>query len=250
MMVQTQVKQSDLDIEALQASYSEKSPMQVLKFALEQFDNIAISFSGAEDVVLIDMAAQIRSDFKVFTIDTGRLHRETYEFIDKVREKYKIELEVLFPDAAKVEALVREKGLFSFYKDGHKECCAIRKVDSLRRKLAHVDAWITGQRKDQSPDTRATIPVIQVDTAFSTDTNSLVKFNPLANWTSSQVWKYIRFNQVPFNKLHKKGFISIGCEPCTMPVLPGQHEREGRWWWENAADKECGFHSMNADDDD
>ncbi|MEO1298740.1 MAG: phosphoadenylyl-sulfate reductase [Cyanobacteria bacterium J06636_16] len=249
-MVQTPLKPQDLDIEALQEKYADKSPMQILKFALEQFDNIAISFSGAEDVVLVDMAAQIRPDFKVFTIDTGRLHKETYKFLDKVREKYEIELEVLFPDTAKVEALVREKGLFSFYKDGHKECCAIRKVDSLRRKLATVDAWVTGQRKDQSPDTRAHIPVIQADTAFSTDNHDLVKFNPLANWSSAQVWKYIRFNKVPFNSLHQKGFISIGCEPCTIPILPGQHEREGRWAWENAADKECGFHSMNSEEDD
>ncbi|MEM9002545.1 MAG: phosphoadenylyl-sulfate reductase [Cyanobacteria bacterium P01_F01_bin.86] len=249
-MVQTPVKQQELDIDALQQKYAEKSPMQILKFALEQFDDIVISFSGAEDVVLIDMAAQIRSDFRVFTIDTGRLHKETYKFLDKVREKYDLELEVLFPDAAKVEALVRKKGLFSFYKDGHKECCAIRKVDSLRRKLAKVDAWITGQRKDQSPDTRANIPVIQADTFFAGEGRSLVKFNPLANWTSAQVWKYIRFNQVPFNPLHKKGFVSIGCEPCTMAVLPGQHEREGRWWWENSADKECGFHSINTEDDD
>ncbi|NEQ54732.1 MAG: phosphoadenylyl-sulfate reductase, partial [Leptolyngbya sp. SIO3F4] len=206
-MIQTQVRQPALDIEALQEKYAEKSPMQILEFALGQFENISISFSGAEDVILIDMATKVRDDIKVFTIDTGRLHKETYEFLEKVREKYNIEIEVLFPDTQKVEALVKEKGMFSFYKDGHKECCAIRKVDSLRRKLAHADAWITGQRKDQSPDTRASIPVIQVDTAFSTEENSLIKFNPLANWSSAQVWKYIRFNKVPYNALHQKGFI-------------------------------------------
>lgn len=249
-MVQTPVKHPALDIDELQAKYAEKSPMQILEFALGQFENIYLSFSGAEDVILIDMATRIRDDIKVFTIDTGRLHKETYQFLDKVREKYDLELEVLFPDTQKVETLVREKGMFSFYKDGHKECCAIRKVDSLRRKLSGVDAWITGQRKDQSPDTRASIPIIQADTAFSTETNSLIKFNPLANWSSAQVWKYIRFNKVPYNTLHQKGFISIGCEPCTMAVLPGQHEREGRWWWENSADKECGFHSMNSEKSD
>ncbi|MBT9312675.1 phosphoadenylyl-sulfate reductase [Leptothoe kymatousa] len=245
-MVQTPIKSKSLDIEALQAKYVDKSPMQILEFALEQFDNISLSFSGAEDVVLIDMATKIKSDIQVFTIDTGRLHKETYQFLDQVREKYKIDLEVLFPDTEKVETLVREKGLFSFYKDGHKECCAIRKVDSLRRKLATAEAWITGQRKDQSPDTRASIPVIQADTAFSTADNQLIKFNPLASWSSAQVWKYIRFNKVPYNSLHQQGFISIGCEPCTMAVLPSQHEREGRWWWENSADKECGFHSINS----
>ena len=248
-MTQIQLKEQKLDIAALESRCADKSPLQVIELALEQFDNISISFSGAEDVVLVDMAAQLGKDFRVFTIDTGRLHRETYKFLDKVREKYGITLEVLFPNADKVEALVREKGLFSFYKDGHKECCAIRKVQPLRRKLATLDAWITGQRKDQSPDTRASIPTVQVDTAFSTEENVLVKFNPLANWTSAQVWKYIRFNKVPYNQLHNKGFISIGCEPCTIPVLPGQHEREGRWWWENSADKECGFHAMNSADD-
>lgn len=246
-MVQAPIKPSGLNIKALQEKYVEKSPMQILEFALGQFDNISISFSGAEDVILIDMAAKIRNDIKVFTIDTGRLHKETYQFLEKVRDKYNLEIEVLFPDARKVEALVREKGMFSFYKDGHKECCAVRKVDSLRRKLATVDAWITGQRKDQSPDTRSSIPVIQSDTFFAAPDSSLVKFNPLANWSSTQVWKYIRFNKVPYNELHQRGFVSIGCEPCTVAVLPSQHEREGRWWWEQSDEKECGFHSINSE---
>ncbi len=244
-MTQIQIKPQEQNIATLQAEYEKKSPIQILEFALASFDNIAISFSGAEDVALIDMAAQIGKDFKVFTIDTGRLHKETYRFLENVREHYGIKMDVLYPDAEQVETLVREKGLFSFYRDGHKECCAIRKIHPLRRKLSTLDAWITGQRKDQSPDTRANIPTIQVDTAFSTESHKLVKFNPLANWTSSQVWKYIRFNKVPYNQLHQKGFVSIGCEPCTMPILPGQHEREGRWWWENSLDKECGFHSTN-----
>ena len=132
-----------------------------------------------------------------------------------------------------------------FYKDGHKECCGVRKVVPLRRKLSTLDAWITGQRKDQSPGTRVSVPVVENDGAFSTEKNKLVKFNPLSNWSSTQVWEYIRSNDVPFNSLHDKGFISIGCEPCTRPVLPNQHEREGRWWWEDATQKECGLHSGN-----
>ena len=230
-------------IDLIQAEYAHKSPQQILRYALSQFDNIAISFSGAEDVVLIDMASKITKDFQVFSLDTGRLHPETYQFLDRVREHYDLKLEILFPDAQQVQQLVQEKGLFSFYQDGHKECCSIRKVIPLRRQLKTLDAWITGQRKDQSPDTRADIPVIQNDTAFSTPDRNLVKFNPLANWTSETVWKYIRYHNVPYNKLHEQGFISIGCQPCSRPVLPNQHEREGRWWWENPSSKECGLHT-------
>ncbi len=238
------------DITKLESEYSQKSPQDILAFALKQFDDITISFSGAEDVVLIDMAAKINRDIKVFSIDTGRLHPETYQFIDRVRKQYRIKIDVISPNSAEVEALVKEKGLFSFYKDGHKECCAIRKVKPLRHKLATLDAWITGQRKDQNPATRNSVPVVQIDTAFSTDERTLIKFNPLANWTSAQVWQYIRANEVPYNKLHNQGFISIGCEPCTRPVLPNQHERLGRWWWEEAADKECGFHEINLTQND
>lgn len=233
------------DIDQLELACAHQSPQQILSVALEKFDAIAISFSGAEDVVLIDMATQLTSNVHVFSIDTGRLHSETYQFIDRVREHYSIQLDILFPDAAQVEALVREKGFFSFYQDGHRECCAIRKVQPLRRKLLTLDAWITGQRKDQSPDTRADIPAVQLDTAFSTSDHPLVKFNPLANWSSAQVWHYIRERHLPYNPLHARGFVSIGCEPCTRAVLPNQHERQGRWWWEDASQKECGFHAIN-----
>ena len=244
-MTQTIVAQTGLDLAQVQSEYATKSPRQILEFALNKFDNIAISFSGAEDIILIDMAAKITNNFQVFSIDTGRLHSETYQFLEQVRQRYNIELEILFPDSQQVEQLVNKKGLFSFYADNHQECCGIRKVRPLHRKLATVNAWITGQRKDQSPDTRGSIPVIQHDTAFSTEDHQIVKFNPLANWTSKQVWQYIRHFDVPYNLLHKKGFVSIGCEPCTRAVLPNQHEREGRWWWENSADKECGFHKNN-----
>ena len=244
-MIQTAVAQAGLDFSKIQSDYEEKSPRQILEFALNKFENITLSFSGAEDVVLIDMASKITNNLQVFSIDTGRLHSETYQFLEQVRRRYNIDLEILFPDSKQVEQLVKEKGFFSFYEDNHKECCGIRKVRPLRRKLATVDAWITGQRKDQSPDTRSNIPVIQLDTAFSTEDHKIVKFNPLANWTSEQVWKYIRHFDVPYNPHHEKGFISIGCEPCTKAVLPNQHEREGRWWWENSADKECGFHKDN-----
>lgn len=237
----------NLDISSLNATLSSQSPQKILATALSQLDNIAISFSGAEDVVLIDMAHKINKDIKVFSLDTGRLHAETYQFIERVRKHYGIAIDVMYPDAAQLENLVSAKGLFSFYEDGHQECCGIRKVAPLRRKLSTLDAWITGQRKDQSP-TRANVPVVQVDKAFSSDDRTLIKFNPLANWTSADVWMYVRSYEVPYNPLHERGFISIGCEPCTRPTLPQQHEREGRWWWEDATKKECGLHAPTQDD--
>jgi phosphoadenosine phosphosulfate reductase len=245
-MVQlTNTSINNLDIASLDAELANQNPQKILRYALKQFDKIAVSFSGAEDVVLIDMAYKIRKDVRIFTLDTGRLHAETYQFIDRVRNHYSIKVEVVFPDPTQVETLVNEKGLFSFYQEGHKECCGIRKVRPLRRKLSTLEAWVTGQRQDQNPSTRASVPIVQVDSAFSTDERQLIKFNPLSNWTSAQVWQYIRAYEVPYNALHEKGFVSIGCEPCTRPILPHQQEREGRWWWETAADKECGLHATN-----
>jgi phosphoadenosine phosphosulfate reductase len=221
-----------------------QTPQKILKYAISQFDKIAISFSGAEDVALIEMAVNFRRDIPIFCLDTGRLHPETYRFIEKVRKHYAIRIEVLSPDGDAVSKLVVEKGLFSFYEDDHKECCGIRKIQPLQKKLLTLDAWVTGQRKDQSP-TRAEIPVIQDDKLFARPSEKLTKFNPLANWSSKEVWDYIRMCEAPYNELHDKGYISIGCEPCTRPVGPGQHEREGRWWWEEATKKECGLHADN-----
>jgi phosphoadenosine phosphosulfate reductase len=232
------------DPETLRAALAGKSPRVILKAALERFERIAVSFSGAEDVALVDMAAHMRPGIRVFTLDTGRLHPETYRFIEKVRERYDIALEVLAPERQALERLVNEKGLFSFYRDGHEECCAIRKVAPLRRVLASLDAWITGQRRDQNP-TRTELAEFEADLAFSAPGKALYKFNPLANWTSAQVWDYIEAYDAPYNELHARGYISIGCEPCTRPVLPNQHERAGRWWWEDAAKKECGLHKGN-----
>jgi len=232
-----------LDVVSLEAELTGKSPQAILEKALSLFDDIYISFSGAEDVVLIDMAHKIKKDIKVFSLDTGRLHPETYQYIDRVRKHYGITIEVMYPNTEALEKFTQEKGFFSFYEDGHKECCTVRKVAPLRRKLATMDAWITGQRQDQSPSTRDSVPAVQADTGFSGPGRNLVKFNPLANWTSEETWLYIRTWNVPYNPLHERGFISIGCEPCTRPVLPNQHEREGRWWWEDATKKECGLHS-------
>lgn len=232
-------------VDALASEYADKSPRDILKLALSQEGEVAISFSGAEDVVLIDMAAKLKKPFRVFSLDTGRLHPETYQFLDTVRKHYKIDIEICFPEVEIVQKLVTEKGFFSFYQDDHKECCGIRKVQPLRKKLATLDGWITGQRKDQSPGTRNEIPVVQADVGFSGEGKQLIKYNPLANWSSAEVWGYIRMMEIPYNPLHERGFTSIGCEPCTRPVLPNQHEREGRWWWEEATHKECGLHAGN-----
>lgn len=234
-----------MNIDDLSTQLAGKNPRVILKAALEKFEHIAISFSGAEDVVLIDLALAIRKDIPVFCLDTGRLHPQTYRFIEQVRKHYGIDIDILSPNRELLDPFVQEKGLFSFYDDGHSECCGIRKVEPLRRKLATVDAWITGQRKDQSVDTRQDIPEVQQDSAFSTPSHTLIKFNPLLNWSSAQVWDYIEAYQVPFNPLHQQGFVSIGCEPCTRAILPNQHERVGRWWWEDSTKKECGLHSGN-----
>lgn len=231
------------EVERLNQTFENSHPLEIVGAALERFPNLAVSFSGAEDVVLIDMAKRTNRAFRVFTLDTGRLHPETYRFLDAVRKHYGIAIEVKFPQLEEVERLTSQKGLFSFYEDGHKECCQVRKVEPLKRMLSGLDAWMTGQRHDQNPGTRSRVPVAQMDPTFFSD--KLVKFNPLANWTLKQVWGYIIEHHVPYNELHDRGFVSIGCEPCTKPVNPGQHEREGRWWWEEATKKECGLHMGN-----
>lgn len=236
------------ELAALQKELAGESPRTILKAALSRYPSIALSFSGAEDVVLIDMACKLKPEgVDVFTLDTGRLHSETYRFLETVRERYPIRLSVMTPQHESLERLVNEKGLFSFYHDGHSECCGIRKVEPLRRKLATLDAWITGQRRDQNT-TRQVIGEVEQDTVFSGPNRTLVKFNPLVNWSASEVWDYIRAFGIPYNPLHGMGYISIGCEPCTRAVLPHQHEREGRWWWEAADKKECGLHAGNLAD--
>jgi adenylyl-sulfate reductase (glutathione) len=237
------------DIDALAETLEQSHPRQIIEAAADRFgDDIAISFSGAEDVLLIEYAHQVGRKVRVFSLDTGRLHPETYRLFAKVEERYDLRIEYVFPERVAVESLVRDKGMFSFYQDGHQECCRIRKVEPLRRHLATLRAWITGQRRDQSPGTRSTLPVAQWDGSFEgRDSGRLAKFNPLSLRSSAQVWDEIRAFGVPYNELHEKGFVSIGCEPCTRAVLPGQHEREGRWWWENAEKKECGLHHMNVE---
>lgn len=218
-----------------------KSAEEILDWTMARFGKragIASSF-GMEDMVLIDMASKLDGDITLFTLDTGRLHEETYETMEKVRTRYGLTIQTYFPDKEKVEQLVRDKGFFSFREnvDNRKECCFIRKVEPLQRALAQLDAWVTGLRREQSV-TRTHVPKIDNDS----DHPPLIKINPLANWTQEQVEAYIEKNSVPINPLHKKNFPSIGCAPCTRPIMEGEDIRAGRWWWENPEHKECGLH--------
>lgn len=218
-----------------------KTPQQLLQWAVETYGDragIASSF-GMEDMVLIDMLSKLDGSMTVFTLDTGRLHEETYETMERVRTKYKFDIKVYFPDQGAIENLVRKKGLFSFREsvDNRKECCALRKVEPLKRALGELDAWVTGLRREQSV-TRTEIAKVEKDP----DHPPLIKINPLADWSQSQIENYIQENSVPVNPLHKRNFPSIGCAPCTRPILEGEDIRAGRWWWENPDLKECGLH--------
>ena len=212
----------------------------VIRLALEKFGRgIAVSSSfGAEDMVLIDMLMKIDPKGRIFTLDTGRLPQETCNVIDATRQKYGAAIEVLFPQADAVQNMVAEHGMNLFYHsvENRKLCCGVRKMEPLRRALSGLDAWITGLRREQSV-TRTAVHKVEWDQA-----NSLVKVNPLVDWSNADVWAYIRTHNVPYNALHDRGFPSIGCGPCTRAVQPGEHERAGRWWWEHPETKECGLH--------
>lgn len=222
--------------------FEAKSPEELLRWSMDQYGleaGLASSF-GMEDMVLIDMIAKLNGPLTIFTLDTGRLHEETYELMDRVRSKYGLEIKTYFPDSDKVESLVREKGFFSFREsvDNRKECCYIRKVEPLNRALGELKAWVTGLRRSQGV-TRTDIPKVMEDA----DHPPLIKINPLAEWTEEQVMNYIIENNVPINILHKRNYPSIGCAPCTRPVEQGEDIRAGRWWWENPEHKECGLHN-------
>ena len=237
---------NDSDILELNHELSGLEPREIIARAAQLFPKLAVAFSGAEDVVLVHFASKQEPAPSFITLDTGRLHPQTLQFIDQIRQHYALSLDVIHPAKEDLDKFIKNKGLYSFYEDGHEECCHIRKVAPLRRKLADYDAWVTGQRRDQSP-TRLEVPVLERDSSFSTAEHQVLKINPLANWTSAQVWDAIRMLEIPYNPLHDQGFASIGCEPCTRPVGPNQHEREGRWWWEEATIKECGLHRGNLD---
>ena len=225
---------------------AEYSAEEILKHLSEQFsDKIAFATSfGAEDQVLTDMLCKINKTPAIFTLDAGRLPEETYELMQTTREKYGIEIEILFPDREKVQEMVNRSGPNLFYQsiEERKLCCRIRKIEPLTKKLSQLQAWICGLRAEQSV-TRTQLEKIQWDNTFN-----LIKVCPLADWSTQQVWDYIKKHDVPYNKLHDQGFPSIGCEPCTRAVKPGEDIRAGRWWWEKPEHKECGLHLHEAND--
>jgi len=196
---------------------------------------------GAEDMVVLDLIARDGLAIGIFTLDTGRLPRETHALIADVRRRYGLDIGVYFPWPDSVSAYVEQHGLDGFYAsvEARKACCAVRKVEPLNRALAGKRGWVTGLRRDQA-ESRAALEESGHDAA-----RNLWKFNPLADWSGEDVWQYLRENRVPYNKLHDRGYPSIGCEPCTRAVKPGEHPRAGRWWWEQAgARKECGLHEI------
>ena len=223
------------------------SAPELLQWAVGAFQKkiaLACSFQ-AEESVLIDMLHRLHGpNFRLFTLDTGRLNQETYDCMDALRHRYGIEVEVFFPDATAVENMVREQGLNLFYKsiEARKLCCGIRKIEPLNRALKNLDAWMTGLRREQAA-TRTEVRKVETDHSHG----GIAKINPLVDWSQKQVWDYIREYKVPYNALHDQGYPSIGCAPCTRAVKPWEDIRAGRWWWENPATKECGLH-VKADD--
>jgi thioredoxin-dependent adenylylsulfate APS reductase len=229
------------------AALAGASAEQVLEWGLGRFHpRFAISAAFLpEDMVVIDLAHRIEPGVRVFTLDTGRLPQETHDLIDEVRGRYGIDVEVMFPDAAQVEAMVRRHGLNLFYRDKALRllCCHVRKVAPLERALSNLDAWVTGLRATQAV-TRGGIATVEVDR----DHGGILKLNPLADWTKERVWEHIRAHDVPYSALYDHGYTSVGCAPCTRPVEPGEDDRAGRWWWEAPEDKECGLHHQSPDE--
>jgi len=211
------------------------------RVAAEYPASVLASSLAAEDMVLTDLILQSKLPIGIFSLETGRLHAETLAVLTKIKETYGYEVALYRPQTEAVDNYVAQNGLNAFYDsvEMRKECCRIRKVEPLQRALAGKQAWITGQRRSQS-STRAELHVQEHDAA-----HGLEKFNPLADWSEDDVWHYIRSNNVPYNALHYKGFPSIGCEPCTRAIEPGEDVRAGRWWWENPESKECGLHVVD-----
>jgi phosphoadenosine phosphosulfate reductase len=216
------------------------APETVLRWAYETFPRLVIVASfQAESSVLIDMAARIRPDVSVLTLDTGRLPQQTHDMVDRVRSRYGIHIQVVSPDAADLQDMVGTHGanLFLESAEMRRLCCEVRKSRPLARALAGYDAWVTGLRRLQA-ETRSQTAVVALDTEHA----GLTKLAPLADWTKDQVWSYIRENDVPYHSLYDAGYTSIGCAPCTRATTAGEDERAGRWWWEQNEVKECGLH--------
>lgn len=217
------------------------SAEEILSWAVKNFHPrlaLSCSFGNPEGLVLLDMMHRIEFSSRVFVLDTGRLHQATYDLIDRVRDRYGKDVEVVFPEAEPVQKMVRQHGMNLFYESLEKRqlCCRLRKVEPNRRYLAELDAYVTGLRRLQGV-TRSDTPKLEIDPE-----GRLVKINPLADWSAEQVWHYVREHQIPVNRLHAEGFPTVGCAPCTRAVKAGEDPRAGRWWWENPETKECGLH--------
>jgi phosphoadenosine phosphosulfate reductase len=219
-----------------------RDTLATLERVAEEFSPAVFASSlAAEDMVLTDLILKAGLPIGIFSLETGRLHKETLGMVERVQERYGYEIALYRPVPAAVDAYVEKKGLNAFYDsiELRKECCHIRKVEPLGRALSGKKAWITGQRRAQSA-TRSDLSVQEYD-----GSHGLEKFNPLADWSEQEVWDYIRGNDVPYNPLHDQGYPSIGCEPCTRAIEPGEDVRAGRWWWENPDSKECGLHLVD-----
>ncbi len=227
-------------LKQLTEKINKKSIKEQLEFLAKQFKGkIAFSTSfGQEDQIITDIILKNKIYIDVFTLDTGRMFEETYKVWNKTNEKYNTKIIPYFPVKEDVEKMLLEKGTHSFYNsiEDRKECCNIRKVHPLKRALKNVDLWITGLRAEQSV-TRTELALLEENKTFNT-----IKFNPLTAWTINDVLKYLKENNVPYNELHDKGFLSIGCSPCTRAIKKGEDIRAGRWWWESKDKKECGLH--------
>jgi phosphoadenosine phosphosulfate reductase len=228
------------------ATARDYSTTDILSWSFAKFHPrlaLACSFQ-AEGSVLIDLIHRLRgNDFRLFTLDTGRLNQETYDCMEAIRARYAIKVEVFFPHAAQVEDMVRQHGMNLFYDsiEKRKLCCGIRKVEPLKRALSGLDCWMTGLRREQAI-TRTEVQKVEIDQEHG----GIVKINPLVDWTGRQVWDYIRQNKLPYNRLHDRGYPSIGCAPCTRAVQAIEESRAGRWWWENPETRECGLHVKSA----
>ncbi|MEV9617108.1 phosphoadenylyl-sulfate reductase [Aliarcobacter butzleri] len=227
------------DLKNINKELENKTTIDVIAYFLDNFKNVALSSSlAAEDQVLTDILLKKDKNASIFTLDTGRLHYETYDVMDATNLKYGIKIDVFFPDNENVQKLYKTQGVNGHYEsiENRKNCCNIRKIEPLKRALKDVEVWVTGLRASQSV-TRTDMPLVEWDENFN-----VIKVNPLINWSQEDVWNYIKTNKVPYNKLHDQGFPSIGCAPCTRAIKDGEDIRAGRWWWENPEHKECGLH--------
>ncbi len=228
------------DIAALNKELQNADAKQIINFFVDKLnDKITFGTSlGAEDQVITFMLKESGRDFNIFTLDTGRLFPETYDLIDRTNSRYKIKIDVMFPDYHEVENMVKTHGINLFYKsiELRKHCCQLRKLNPLKRALEGKEAWFTGLRREQSV-TRVDMQIVEWD-----DNSGMLKINPLIEWSEKDVWDFIEANKIPYNPLHDKGYPSIGCQPCTRAVEEGEDIRAGRWWWENPDTRECGLH--------